>query len=82
MDPNLNDSREGRLLGYVCHLVDTDRWPEGKPQLPIGDNGDSHSRRLPNCERMSAYMPIFEENARGKRGHSIDAWIAASMTAR
>jgi uncharacterized protein len=42
---DLNDSREGRLLGYVRHLVDTDRWAEIKPRLAdIGDNGNSHSR--------------------------------------
>ena len=58
---DLNDSREGRLLGYVRHLVDTDRWTEIKPRLAeIGDNGNSHSRRLPSYERMLAvYMPIL-----------------------
>jgi uncharacterized protein YfbU (UPF0304 family) len=74
---DLNDSREGRLLGYVRHLVDTDRWTEIKPRLAeIGDNGNSHSRRLSNYERMlTAYMPIHEESEKGKRGHSIDAWL-------
>ena len=74
---DLNDSREGRLLGYVRHLIDTDRWTQIKPRLTeIGDNGNSHSRRLPNYERMLAvYMPIFEDGVRGKRGHSIDAWM-------
>jgi uncharacterized protein YfbU (UPF0304 family) len=72
-----NDSREGRLLGYVHYLVDTDRWTEIKPRLgDIGDNGNSHSRRLPGYERMLAvYMPIQEDNAPGKRGHSIDAGL-------
>ena len=74
---DLNDSREGRLLGYVHHLVDTDRWTEIKPRLAeIGDNGNSHSPRLPTYERMLAvYKPIFEDGARSERGHSIDAWL-------
>ena len=74
---DLNDSREGRLLSYVRHLVDTDRWTQIKPQLAeIDDNGNSHSRRLPNYERMLAvYMPIFEDGVRGRRGHSFAAWI-------
>ncbi len=74
---DLNDSREGRLLGYVRHLVDTDRWTEIKARLAeIGDNGNSHSPRLPSYERMLAvYMPIHEDSARGKRGHSVDAWL-------
>lgn len=72
---DLNDSREGRLLGYVHHLVATDRWEEITPRLvDIGDNGNSHSRRLPAYERMlAAYMPIEEDRASSKRGHSIDA---------
>lgn len=74
---DLNDSRECRMLSYVRHLVDTDRWTEIKPQLAeIGDNGNSHSRRLPSYERMLAvYMPIDKDITRGKRGHSIDAWL-------
>jgi uncharacterized protein len=74
---DLNDSREGRLLGYVRHLVDTDRWTEIKPRLAeIGDGGNSHSRRLPVYERMLAvYTPIFEDNARGERGYSMAAWL-------
>jgi YfbU domain len=74
---DLNDFREGGLLGYVRHLVDTDRWTEIKPRLAdIGDNGNSHSRRLPAYERMLAvYMPILEDGAKGKRGHSIGAWL-------
>jgi hypothetical protein len=74
---DLNDPRESRLLGYVRHLVGTDRWTEIKPRLAdIGDDGNSHSRRLPTYERMLAvYTPIHEDSARGKRGHSIDAWL-------
>jgi uncharacterized protein len=74
---DLNDSREGRLLGYVRHLVGTDRWTEIGPRLAdIGDNGNSHSQRFPSYERMlTVYMPIHEDSARGKRGHSIDAWL-------
>jgi uncharacterized protein len=74
---DLNDPRESRLLGYVRYLIDTDRWTEIKPRLAdIGDNGNSHSRRLPVYERMlAAYIPIHEDSARGKRGHSIDAWL-------
>ncbi len=75
---DLNDSREGRLLGYVRHLVDTDRWTEIKPRLAeIGDNGNSHSQRLPSYERMLAVcMSIHKEDGvRSKRGHSIDAWL-------
>jgi len=74
---DLNDSREGRLLGYVHHLVGTDRWTEIKPRLAeIGDNGNSHSPRLASYERMLAvYMPVHEDSTRGKRGHSIDAWL-------
>jgi len=74
---DLNDSREGRLLSYVRHLVGTDRWTEIKPRLAdIGDNGNSHSRRLPTYERMLAvYMPIHQDSARGQRGHSMDAWL-------
>src|SRR6266508_5728462 len=38
--------------------------------------GSPDSRRLHIYERMLAvYMPIHEDNARGKRGHSIDAWL-------
>ena len=76
---DLNDSREGRLLGYVRYLVDTERWTEIKPRLAeIGDNGNSHSPYLATYERMLAvYMPIHEASARGKRGHSIDAWLLA-----
>jgi uncharacterized protein len=74
---DLNDSREGRLLGYVRHLVHTDRWTEIKPRFAhIGDNGNSHSPRLPTYERMLAvYMPIYKDGARGNRGHSINAWL-------
>jgi uncharacterized protein len=74
---DLNDSRESRLLGYVRHLIDTDRWTEIKPRLAeIGDNGNSHSSYLPTYERiLAAYMPIHEDSARGKRGYSIDAWM-------
>jgi uncharacterized protein YfbU (UPF0304 family) len=74
---DLNDSREGRLLGYVRHLVDTDRWTEIKPRLAeIGDGGNSHSRCLPAYERMlAAYTLIFEDNAKGERGHSMDSWL-------
>jgi len=74
---DLNDSREGRLLGYVRYLVDTDRWTEIKPQLAeIGDDGNSHGRRLPSYERMLAvYRPIHEDSARGKQGYSADAWL-------
>lgn len=74
---DLNDSREGRLLGYVRYLVDMDRWTEIKPRLAdIGDDGNSHSRRLPIYERMLAvYLPIHEDSTRGKRGHSVDAWL-------
>jgi uncharacterized protein len=74
---DLNDSREGRLLGYVRYLVDTDRWTEIKPRLAeISDNGNSHSPYLATYERMLAvYLPIHEDSARGKRGHSIDAWL-------
>lgn len=74
---DLNDSREGRLLRYVHHLVETDRWTEIKPRLgEIGDNGNSHSPYLATYERMlGVYMPIHEANVRGKRGHSPDAWL-------
>jgi len=69
---DLNDSREGRR-----HLVGTDRWTEIKSRLAeIGDNGNSHSPRLSSYERMLAvYMPIHEDSTRGKRGHSMDAWL-------
>jgi uncharacterized protein len=74
---DLNHSREGRLLGYVDHLVETDRWAEIKPRMvEIGDEGNSHSPRLPNYERMLAvYMPIHEDRARGKHGYSNDALL-------
>lgn len=72
---DLNDSREIRMLTYVRHLVKTDRWTEVRPRLAeIGDNGNSHTRRLPHYERMLAvYMPIDEQISKGKRGHSMDA---------
>ncbi len=74
---DLNDSREGRLLGYVRYLVDTDRWTEIKPQLAeIGDDGNSHGRRLPSYERMLAvYGPIHEDRTRSKQGYSADTWL-------
>lgn len=74
---DLNDSREGRLLGYVHYLVATSRWTEIKPRLAeIGDDGNSHSMRLPTYERMLAvYTPIFDSNSSGERGHSADAWL-------
>lgn len=74
---DLNDTRECRLLGYVRHLVGTERWTEIKPRLAdIGDNGNSHSPRLSAYERMLAvYMPIHEDSIRGKRGYSTDAWL-------
>lgn len=71
---DLNDRREGRLLGYVRYLVDTGRWTEIRERLAeIGDNGNSHSRRLPSYERMLAvYTPIWEQHVRGPRGYSPD----------
>jgi uncharacterized protein YfbU (UPF0304 family) len=74
---DLNDSREGRLLGYVRHLVATDRWTEITQRLAdVGDDGNSHSPRLACYERMlAAYLPIHESGVRGERGHSFDAWL-------
>jgi uncharacterized protein len=74
---DMNDSRESRLLRYVHYLVDSERWTEIKPRLAeIGDNGNSHSRRLPSYERMLAvYTPIDEQVAKGARGYSTDAQL-------
>lgn len=74
-----NDSRESRLLGYVHYLIGRGRWAEIKPRLAeIGDNGNSHSPRLPAYERMlAAYTPIYEEIAKGARGFTPDARLLA-----
>lgn len=72
-----NDTRERRLLGYVHYLVGRGRWAELKPRLAkIGDNGNSHSPRLPSCQRMlAAYTPIYEQAAKGERGYAPDAGL-------
>jgi uncharacterized protein YfbU (UPF0304 family) len=69
-----NDPRERRLLGYVHYLVGRGRWAELKPRLAeLGDDGNSHSRRLPSYERMlTAYAPIHEQNVNGARGYNSD----------
>jgi uncharacterized protein YfbU (UPF0304 family) len=74
---DLNNSREGRMLCYVRHLIDTRRWTEIKPLLAeIGDGGNSHSPYLATYERMLAsYTPISEDTAKGSRGFSMDAGI-------
>jgi uncharacterized protein len=76
---DLSDSREGRMLGYVRYLVERDRWEQIKPRLAeIGDNGNSHSRRLAVYERMLAvYAPIFERIIRG--GHYRDLLTLADL---
>jgi uncharacterized protein len=70
-----NDTRELRMLGYVHYLVGRGRWAELKPRLvEIGDNGNSHSPRLPSYQRMlAAYTPIYEQAAKGARGYALDA---------
>lgn len=72
-----NDPRECRLLGYVHYLIGRGRWAEIKPRLAeIGDNGNSHSPRLPGYERMlAAYTPIYQQNAKGARGYAPDAGL-------
>jgi uncharacterized protein len=74
---DLNESREGRLLSYVDHLVKAGRWTEIKPRMAeIGDDGNSHSPRLAIYERMlDVYTPIFKDRARGKHGYSSDAFL-------
>jgi uncharacterized protein len=40
----------------------------------IGDNGNSHSPRLPSYRRMLAeYTPIYEQAAKGARGYALNA---------
>jgi uncharacterized protein len=70
-----NDMRERRLLGYVHYLVGRGRWAELKTRLAeIGDNGNSHSARLPSYQRMlAAYTPIYEQAAKGARGYAPDS---------
>jgi uncharacterized protein YfbU (UPF0304 family) len=61
-----SDHRETRLLSYVEYMVANGEWEELRPRLvEIGDGGNSHSRRLPNYERMLAvYMPFHDDTER------------------
>lgn len=75
---DLADPIEGRMLGYVRHLVETERWTEIEKRLEeIGDDGNSHSRRLPVYERMvEVFKPIWSEvvrNGPGDDGYVLTA---------
>ena len=68
------DSTGTTLANAGCSAMSTTWSAEAgglkiKPRLAeIGDNGNSHSRRLPSYERMlAAYTPIYEQIAKGSR---------------
>lgn len=51
---DLNDSREGRMLGYIQYLVKTDRWTEIQEHLDeVGGRGNSHFPHLAACGHLS-----------------------------
>jgi hypothetical protein len=60
---DLNDTIEGRMLGYVRHLFASDRWSELKADmLARSDGGNSHSPRLAVYTRMlTAFTPIWND---------------------
>ncbi|ROZ52758.1 ribbon-helix-helix protein, CopG family [Rhodococcus sp. WS1] len=75
---DLADPVEGRMLGYVRHLAETERWTEIEKRLEeIGDDGNSHSRRLPGYDRMvEVFKPIWSEvirNGPGDDGYVLTA---------
>ncbi len=75
---DLADPIEGRMLGYVKYLVQTERWTEIEKRLKeIGDGGNSHSRQLPKYERMvEVFTPLWADvvrNAPGNGGYVLAA---------
>ncbi|MGW4340793.1 YfbU family protein [Rhodococcus koreensis] len=77
---DVSDPIEGRMLGYLQHLIDTDRWTEIRPRLAeIGDNGNSHSRHLPAYERMVAvFKPIWTDVIR-RQGNGSGYFLTAQQ---
>lgn len=55
-----NDSREGAMIGYVDHLIATERWQEFEERVRK-NRGNSHSPMLDTYQRMlDVYTPIFK----------------------
>ncbi|MEE2062271.1 YfbU family protein [Rhodococcus artemisiae] len=77
---DLSDPVEGRMLAYLRYLLRTDRWTEVRPRLDeIGDDGNSHSRRLPSYERMLAvFKPIWSEAVR-RGDFGRDRWMSVDQ---
>lgn len=71
---DLNDSREGRMLGYIHYVIKTDRWTEIQECLEqVGDRGNSHHQNLAVYQRMLAvYKPIIER--RSEETFGLDAY--------
>ena len=66
---DLNDSLEGRLLGYARFLIADEKWQDLAEHFgPGNDKGNSHARMLPTYQRMlEAFQPIWQSkiNNRG-----------------
>jgi len=73
---DLNDPAEGRMLGYVRYLLETDRWTDLAAYFDDKhEGGNSHRRTLPTYRRMlEAYESLSEAKTEG-RGFGPDQYL-------
>lgn len=60
---DLNDSLEGRMLGYAVHLIEHDRWQGLAEHFDdLHEGGNSHAPMLETYKRMlDVYRPIWAD---------------------